>query len=488
MRKVYTVKTLCIKGVCLAGGLLTAALGGCLNYQRPPLAVDQSSYTALQKKEKQLLPPELDVLTLQQAQSLALANNPDFQSIKFSIDSARARYYQQFSNYAPTLNASMSISQSFSKIYAAENHLYPRSQNDRYSPALSGQWLIFDSLGREMNLLSARHALRQTQANVEDAKRLLLRATAYAYNDVQLAYAQKEIILAQIDYSQTMLKDAERKFKAGTALKSDVLNFRVTLRNAQLDLIKINYTIKANLYVLAGYLGLTDGSIPSTVKFPSIPVVQDRYDASLELYLDQALANRPDLKAAREQLEALRYSFYGTLAKFGPTAAADYQLGYGHSRSITHDRNGSGHDWSSSGTFSYGFNISWNLFNGFADYFSYKAAQSEVSAADYMLYQVWLGIVTDVRTAYENYKSSIKQAQLSREICDLTRETRNLVENEYNEGTALVTRLNEAERDLVQAQNNLVTALVNIANTRAQLEAAVYTFTPEPVEENRRTE
>jgi len=472
------VKTLCQKSVWLAAGLLGSVLGGCLNYQRPPLAVDQSTYSALQQKEKQLLPEQLKALTLPQAQELALANNPDFLSIKFSIDSARARYYQQFSNYAPTLNASMSISQSFSKIYAAENHLYPRTQNDRYAPALSGQWLIFDSLGREMNLLSARHELRQTQANVEDAKRLLLRAVAYAYNDVQLAFAQKEIILAQIDYSQTMLKDAERKFKAGTALKSDVLNFKVTLRNAQLDLIKINYTIKANLYVLAGYLGLTDGTIPDSVKFPAITMDEGRYTASLDVYLDQALANRPDLKAARERLEALRYGFYGTLSKFGPTATADYQLGYGHSRSISHDRTGSRHDWSSSGNFSYGFNISWNLFNGFADYFSIKAAQSEVSAADYMLYQVWLGIVTDVRTAYANYKSSIKQAQLSKEICDLTRETRNLVENEYNEGTALVTRLNEAERDLVQAQNNLASALVNIANTRAQLEAAVYTFTP----------
>ena len=84
-----------------------------------------------------------------------------------------------------------------------------------------------------------------------------------------------------------------------------------------------------------------------------------------------------------------------------------------------------------------------------------------------------------MRTAYENHLSSIEQAQIAKEICDLTRETRDLVENEYNAGTALVTRLNEAERDLVQAQNNLATAIVNIANTRAQLDAAVYSFTPE---------
>lgn len=475
MKKFYFMSMCCGS----AAAALTILTGGCLNYQRPPLAVDSSSYTRLQDREKKLLPEGLQELSLLQAQELALTNNPDFLSIRFSIDSARARYYQQFSNYAPTLNASMSISQSFGKIYAADNHIYTRSQRDNYAPKLSGQWLIFDSLAREMNILNARHTLRQTQANVDDARRLLLRATAYAYNDVQLAYAQKEIILAQIEYSKTMLKDAERKYKAGTGLKSDVLNFQVTLRNSQLDLVRIDYTIKANLYVLAGCLGLTDGTIPDTVKFPPVKMPESNYTANVELYLDQAIANRPDLKAAREQLKALHYAFYGSLAKFGPTATADFAWGYTHGRSITHDSTGTGHDWSSSGNFSYGLTINWNLFNGFSDYFNVKAAQANVSAADYMLYQTYLTVITDVRSAFENHRSSIEQARLAKEICDLTQQTRDLVETEYKAGTALVTRLNEAERDLVQAQNNLATAVVNIANTKAQLDAAIYAFTPE---------
>lgn len=468
----------CSWKVCCAGAAAGLLLSGCLSYERPPLAVDQASYTALQEKEKKMLPADLQELTLLQAQELALANNPDFMSIKFSIDSAKARYYQHFSGYAPSITAGMSISQSFSKIYASGDHVYTRSQNDRYRPALSGQILIFDSLSREMNLLSARHTLRQTESNVNDAKRLLLRAVAYAYNDVLLARAQREIIKAQIQYSVTMLKDAERKHKAGTALLSDVLNFRVTLRNGQLDMERINNTIKANNYVLAGLLGLTDGTIPESVKFPGITMIDDNYTASVDLYLDQALANRPDLKAARENLQALRYAFYGTLGKFGPSITGDFQLGYGYGRSIAHDRHGDRHNWSSTGDFSYGVNLSWNLFNGFADFFDVKAVKSQVSAADYAMYQIYLGVITEVRTAYENHKSSIAQAKLAQDICELTRKTRDLVQNEYNAGTALVTRLNEAERDLVQAQNNLATALVNIANTKAQLDAAIYTFTP----------
>ncbi len=473
---------------------LTAALllagtfgGGCLNYVRPPSAAESGSYSTLQEKEKNLLPPDIRLLTLEQAQEIALANNPDFRSIQFSIDSAQARYYQSFSGYAPTLNAGLSMTQSFGKIYSSNNRLYTRSQNENYSPSLSGQWLIFDSLQREMNLLNAKYTLAQTQAAVDDARRLLLRATAYAYNDILLAQAQREIILAQIEYSKDMLADAERKYQAGTVLLSDVLNFRVTLRNGELDLVKINYTIKANLYVLAGYLGLTDGTIPETVKFPPIAMTPNNYTAGIDVYLDQALANRPDLRAYRNQLRATRYGYYGTLSAFGPTITANYDLSYSEARGIGHNSDGTSHTWNGNGNFNYGLNMNWNLFNGFSDYFNVKAAQANVAETDYLLYQVWLAVITDVRTAYENHLSSIAEAELSKEICDLTRETRDLVENEYNAGTALVTRLNEAERDLVQAQNNLATAIVNIANAQAQLDAAVYALrnpevTPAPTQ------
>lgn len=463
--------------------VLALTVGGCLQYTRPPAAVSSDSYTALQEKEKNLLPEKLDTLTLEQAQSIALANNPDFRSIQFSIDSARARYYQSFSSYAPTLNAGMSVSQSFGKMFSSSNSPKTSSQSESYQPSLSGQLLIFDSLAREMNILATKYTLLQTESTVADAQRLLLRAVAYAYNDVQLAHAQREIVLAQIEYSKEMLEDAERKYNAGTVLLSDVLNFRVTLRNGQLNLVKVDYSIQSALYVLAGYLGLTDGTIPAAVKFPAIAMPATPILPAIEVYMDQALANRPDLRAYRDQLKVARYNYYGAFSAFGPTVAANYSLNYSQNHNIVHGGGSSGGS-SGSGNLGYGLNASWNLFNGFSDYYNLKAAGANVAEVDFMLAQIWLDVITDVRTAYENLRSSVKEAVISKEICDLTKATRDLVENEYNAGTALVTRLNEAERDLVQAQNNLATAIVNIANAQAQLDAAVYAIkTPvaEPV-------
>ena len=114
------------------------------------------------------------------------------------------------------------------------------------------------------------------------------------------------------------------------------------------------------------------------------------------------------------------------------------------------------------------------LFDGFANYNNIKIAAANMAQADYNQAQNWIDIITEVRNAYENYVSSVEAAKLSQQIYQLTLETRNLVDNEYNAGTALVTRVNQAETALVQAQNNLATAIVNISNAQAQLDAAIY--------------
>ncbi len=448
-------------------------LSGCMNYVKPPLAVTRDSYTKLQEKEKTLIPAGLKLLTLDEAQKIAIANNPDFKSIQFTIDAARARYYQGYSSYAPTLNAGMSISQTFSRMHSSSNGIKTRSQSESYRPTLSGQLLIFDCLAREMNLLASKYELAGTKATVDDAKRLLLRAVAYAYNDVLLAQTQKKIILAKIEYSRKMLQDSENKYNAGSVLLSDVLNFRITLDNGRLELVQAEYNIKVNKYILAGYLGLIDGTIPAAVQFPEVKMPKDKQILSVTMYIDQALANRPDLKAYRERLQAAKYSYWGTWSAFGPTVTGNYSLDYNQSRSITHGGGGS-HNSSGTGAFGYGINAEWNLFNGFYDYYNVKAALASVAETDWALAQTWISVITDVRSAYENYLTSFQQAKMSKEICELTKKTRGLVENEYNAGTALVTRLNEAERDLVEAQNNLASSIVNIENAKAQLEAAVY--------------
>ena len=454
---------------------IALVFGGCQSYTKPPMAVKHSTYTDVPDEEKILFPEEMKVLTLAKAQELALKNNPDFLRVKFTIDSARARYYQSFSTYAPTLNAGMSVSQSFSKVTSSSSGEKPWNYSTNLGPSLSGSLLIFDCLGREMNILAQKYNLNQAKDAQEDAKRLLLRTVAYSYNDVQQAISQKAIAEAQIDYARKMLKEAQDKYDAGTALLSDVLNFQISLKNGELELIRTEYNIRSAKYVLAGTLGITDGTIPDTVSFDEVTMPEKEVLADVTVYLDSALANRPDLQQYRDRLETAKYNFWNSLTAFGPKVNANYNLGYSWSRNQTRlarTTTSSSGSWS----FNYGISATWNIFNGFSDYFSALQSYASLAESDYSLAQTWITVITDVRTAYDNYITNIEKAHISQDIYKLTRETRDLVENEYKAGSALVTRLNEAENSVISAQHSLLSAVINASNAKAQLEAAVYAF------------
>ena len=66
-----------------------------------------------------------------------------------------------------------------------------------------------------------------------------------------------------------------------------------------------------------------------------------------------------------------------------------------------------------------------------------------------------------------------KQVKLFQKTFELTKQTRDLVEEEYKAGNAELTRLNEAQKDLVNAEMNLVSSVVKMNQAKAQLEAAV---------------
>ena len=70
------------------------------------------------------------------------------------------------------------------------NNIQNGSRSFETGPGATANWLLFDSFVREMNLLAARHNWKQSEALELDARRILVRTVAYAYNDILLANAK----------------------------------------------------------------------------------------------------------------------------------------------------------------------------------------------------------------------------------------------------------------------------------------------------------
>ena len=456
--------------------ILLAALTAC-NVAKPPAAISKDKYTEITAEEHQQLPSGLKLLTLNEAQAIAVQNNPSFKARYFAVSQARAQYYSRFAYYLPSVTASYDM-----KSY--HNHGYTEDAGASYktytsAPSMTASLLVFDSFQREMNLLAARYNWKSSEQLEQDARRLLLQNVAYAFNNVMLAKARREIALEDMRYNRQLLKETELKYGVGASTLSDVLNFKVNYNNAESNLYSANYNLASSKYALAALMGLTEGTIPDDVEFPEELSVDGEMLADESVYLDAALSNRPDLKALRETLEASKFSYYSSIAAFGPVVTANLGVGYNNAAShyspFASDSGYKSHQGirrNRYSTFSSGISVSWELFSGGRTFFNMRASQAAMEQAEYTLADKWITVINDVRTAYENYIVSLKTVKLYQKNLEAVRKMRDLVDDEYEAGNCAITRVNEVQREFVNAETYLAQAVVSMHNAKAQILAA----------------
>jgi outer membrane protein len=324
-----------------------------------------------------------------------------------------------------------------------------------------------------MNLLAAKHNWKQSEALERDARRTLIKAVASAYNDILLATEKERIATADMVYNEKLLKETELKFDAGAVPLSDVLNFRINYNNAENSLISASYSLANSKYTLAALMGLTESMLPPTGKFPPIPSAEETL-ADVSIYLDTALANRPDLRAYRESLENYKYKYYSSICAFGPVVSATGSTYYQAKTTHTSGSYGNANSnyYQKGWNYGYGAGVSWSVFNGGYTYFGMRQAQASVAQAEFTLAGKWIAVIQEVRSAYDNYNVNVRQARLYKKTLELVKKNRDLVEEQYKAGSAAIELLNQADNNVVSAETNMANSLINMQNAKAQLDAA----------------
>ncbi len=449
-------------------------LAGCQNAPNPPSEYMGDTYTQRKKSDADQLLKGITMLSLEQAQDIAIANNPNYIAAYYSINAAQMKYYQALGAYSPEISASFSMSQDNNRYYNRDrNSTKYRSYGFSTNTGISASWLVFNGLARYFEAKIAELGVANQKALTEDDCRLLIRNVAYAYNAVLLAQENKRIATEDLTFQKENLQDTQLKYQAGAVPLSEVLNFQVLSNTATGKYIQAEYDYEVALEALAVLMGYPEGTLPPEIKFPEVKDVVLSDLPSVDIYLDNALAHRPDLRSYREQLKISEYQLYTTYSAYSPVVYADAQFSLGTSASKNYyDGSSSERSYANNPGFSFGVTANWTIFNGFIRYNKVREAQALLAAAKYQVAHNWLLVVEEVRRAHVNYAQNVKQAHLYEETLEITTKQRDLVEEEYKAGNTELTRLNEAQRDLVDAQTSLATAYINVQNARAQLDAA----------------
>jgi outer membrane protein TolC len=411
-------------------------------------------------------------LDLKQAIDLARANNPDILMTKARLAKAQAMLEQAKSPFYPRLGLYTEYLQGD----APSAYLFKTIDQRRLEPGVDFNdpgWFENYETGvtAGVNLFNGgrddlQKQLAHTEISVSEFDRQgienqLIATVTMAYYDALAARDFIQTAQASVATVESQLRIMNVRYQSGGALKSDILSLEVRLAQAQERRVQSQNQYQVALAALANILGL-DFDQSFTIKDePGQPAaIPDQYPDGLAY----ALEHRPELFKVREQLRQSRMAI--DMSRSGYLPRVDFQTRYyvdDPDMSYDTDRD----NWTA------GIMINWDLFTGFstaADQKKASAALAEMMAADR---KTLLAVKFDVKRAYLNLFESEERLKVAQSTVAKAEESLKLVKQQYEGGSATITRYLEAELANNQARISAIAAFYDRQKALAEIGRAI---------------
>ena len=389
----------------------------------------------------------LDDSLLDSLITVAFANSPDLKTVFSRIASAHAAWRMQQSGYYPTLDASFgwTKTQNSGRVGAAEN----TTRENYFSGALTTSWEI-DLFGSVYNRARSDKALYR--AAVEDYNGALVSlaaqiASAYA----QLRTLQQELLVARqnIESQKSILDMTEVRYNTGLASQLDVAQAKSVYFSTQASIP----VLEANIVVQINTLALLVGAYPhelSPVLQPvrAIPDYRTIVPVGVPANL---LRQRPDIRSAEQSVASAAALLGAARSDYFPHLVLTGSIGFASEKaSDFFDRR--------SLTYEIAPKLTWTLFQG--RYYTQATKQAK-AAWESSVQQYNLAVLTaveEVDNAMTTYKGTVRQLLILRELVEQGRLTLDLSLDLYKRGLSTFQNVLDAQRSLLEYQNQLVTS------------------------------
>jgi outer membrane protein len=192
---------------------------------------------------------ELDETAIMQA----VADGPSVRQSTQALLAARAQHRAATTPYMPTLSANASYGQNPKQSQNFNFGGGPTATSTRFGLSLS--YTIFNNYSREQQLVAARVAADNAEANLRDAKALVVQNVTTFLSNFRTAQQTIDLQLLTIQSAQEALRVVQQRYNLGSSALLEVLQAETTLDNARSQLItaRINARIaKANIEALIG--------------------------------------------------------------------------------------------------------------------------------------------------------------------------------------------------------------------------------------------
>lgn len=294
------------------------------------------------------------------------------------------------------------------------------------------------------NLKSAQAAEQAAQLSLQDARDLVVQATANAYLLVIADASRVRAIQAQVDTDQALYRRTSDQHTAGVAAAIDVLRSQVQLKTEQQSLLAQQNQFDKDKLALGRVIGLPSAQVFNVAELgPFSPLAL----MSQEEALRTALAQRPDYQSAQKIVESARHTLGAARAEWYPTV--DLNGFYGDTGPTLNN---------SHGVFSVTGELNFNIFTGGRIGADIEKARAALKQRSDELADLGAQIEVEVRDALLDLRSTADQVGVAQDNLSLANQTLDQARDRFSAGVTDNIEVVQAQGSVATANDNLISA------------------------------
>lgn len=310
--------------------------------------------------------------------------------------------------------------------------------------------ILFD--GQVFVGLQARDAtMRFAKKNVEVTEEMIKSNIYKVYYQLVVGNTQVELLDANIERLEKLLKDTRIIYENGFAEKLDVDKLTVQLTNLQTEKTKVLNTISNGYYGLKVLMGMpVKDELVLTDKLTDEQIKDGMLEGSIYSYED-----RKEFQYAQIGKELNEYNIRRYKLSQVPTLSLNGQYAKNAQRNKWNFF-GKG-DWFTISSVSLNINIP--IFNGFYTKSKIEQTKIQLRQTENQIEALKLSIDNEVETARNNFRSAISNMDFQKKNMELAEKVYQQTKKKYEVGTGSQTEINAAQVELKTAQTSYITAL-----------------------------
>jgi outer membrane protein TolC len=363
----------------------------------------------------------------------------------------------------PTLAAAAHSGVTRSQVYLIDR-FYRQTVGD-FQVELDLNYTLVDFGARSGRIAAARAEVLAANFAFNDTHRNIIFQVQQGYYQLLNALGQEDAARASLSNAQAVQQSAEERLNNGLATLPDVLEARSATAQAEYELQSV---LGAELIAagnLATVLGTSATNTIHVQPLKELPIPES-LDDSVDVAIDRALAQRPDLmrqvaevRSANARVKEARATYYPLLSvTVSPTGQSLYglqqQFPWGHTAGLVGGA---------------AFNLNWTVFDGGARKNRLMQAEANVHSSEAQVNVSRDQIANEVWTAYSNLNTALRQRQAATSLLEAASRSYDAALESYNYGLRNLLDVTAAQRTLAQARSTDVLARTQVLTALADL-------------------